>query len=280
MRLLNRQSDLRQAQLTEEDVAQLRVSDFTFQALAPDEKYERYPEVRAFIERHEWLGTMPMYATHIFTARLHDFLAGVIIMNLPSMFSKLLGDETKDIERLISRGCCISWSPKNLASTLLMWAIRWMAYNTPYRLFTAYSDPTARELGTIYQACNFLYLGKTHGTEKQYRYPGTTTWYSDRVFRQKSAYMRYCAELGLRWNRTWESGDGVRWDAMPEDIATKLRQRAKEHQVLCEVREAPPKHKYCYILGSDKRETKALRKRFAELHPHLVGVPYPKDRGE
>jgi hypothetical protein len=263
--------------LTEEDVAQHRVSDFTFHALSPDKKYERFPEIKAFIEQNEWLGTMSLYPTHIFTAQLDDILAGIIVMDMPSMFSKLLGEEPPDLERLISRGCCISWSPKNLARAFLMWSIRWMVDKTPFRLFTAYSDPAAKELGTLYQACNFMYLGKTHGTEKQYRYQGE--WVSDRRFCQRSTYRRCANELGISWQSHWESGDRVIWTEIPDDIEAKLRQRAKEHMAMCEVREVPPKHKYCMILGQDGRETKALRKRFEELNPNLAGLPYPKVRG-
>ena len=28
-----------------------------------------------------------------------------------------------------------------------------------WRIFYAYADPTAGEIGTVYQACNWLYLG-------------------------------------------------------------------------------------------------------------------------
>ena len=48
---------------------------------------------------------------------------------------------------------------------------------------------------------------------------------------------------------------------------------------MCEVRETSPKHKYAMILGQDKRETEALRTRFEELNPDLLGLPYPKVRG-
>lgn len=44
-----------------------------------------------------------------------------------------------------------------------------MVKNTQYRLFTAYSDTEAKELGTIYQACNFYYLGKKSGAGYQYK---------------------------------------------------------------------------------------------------------------
>ena len=40
--------------------------------------------------------------------------------------------------------------------------------------------------------------------------------------------------------------------------------------------EVPPKHKYAFVLGRDKRETNALRKEFLQRNKVL---PYPKQRG-
>ena len=39
----------------------------------------------------------------------------------------------------------------------------------------------------------------------------------------------------------------------------------------------PNKHKYAFILGRDKRETKQLRKKFLELNKVYN---YPKERGK
>lgn len=153
IRLNNLEEDLILAGLTADDVNNLNIADFVLQH---EEKEICYEEVKSFIERHEWLGRMSLYPTNIFTARYNGILAGVVIMDMPSVFSKMLGDETRKIERLISRGACISWSPKNLGSSLIMFAIKWMVKNTRFRLFVAYSDIEAKELGTIYQACNFL----------------------------------------------------------------------------------------------------------------------------
>ena len=50
-----------------------------------------------------------------------------------------------------------------------MFSIKWMAKNTPFRAFTAYSDPEAKELGTIYQACNFYYIGQSSGSQSEIR---------------------------------------------------------------------------------------------------------------
>jgi len=94
-------------------------------------------EIKSFIERYEWLGKMSAYPTHFFTARYKGHLACVVVMDMPNAFSKLLGENTRKMERLISRGASVSWAPKNLASSLIMWSIKWMVQNTRYRLFTA-----------------------------------------------------------------------------------------------------------------------------------------------
>ena len=104
---------------------------------------------------------MPLRPTHRFTATFKGQLAGVVVMATPNSFSNLLGPDSRHQEKLISRGACISWSPKNLGSALVIFSVRCMAKHTAFRIFTAYSDTEARELGTIYQACNFIYLGQT-----------------------------------------------------------------------------------------------------------------------
>ena len=276
MRLSLREEDLRFSNLSEDDVKRLRVEDFTFSAVNnDDERTKRMCQM--FIERHEWLGTIPQYTTHYFTAKLDYRLAGVILMSVPNAFSKLLGEDTDKLERLISRGACISWSPKNLASSFLMWCIKWMVNNTPYRLFTAYSDPTARELGTIYQACNFYYLGQNAGTTKRYINPYNGKICSDRFFRQRSAYKKYATENGIKWDKNWDKSGKINWNLIPSDIATILRNASRDKAASAKVIYYPPKHKYAYVLGIDKRETKELRREFVKRNKVY---DYPKERGK
>jgi hypothetical protein len=156
--------------LTKGEANKLRVRDFKFEYVA---KYDRprCQEIKAFVTRHEWLGKMPRRPTHRFVATYQGRLAGVIVLATPNSFSSLLGHEYRHLEKLISRGACISWSPRNLGSALVMFALRWMVKNSEFRIFTAYSDPEAGELGTIYQACNFTYLGQTYGARSEYLDP-------------------------------------------------------------------------------------------------------------
>lgn len=275
IRLNNTLEDIKESGLGIDEIKNLRVSDFDFKIV--NDKIER--EVLAsFIRKHEWLGNLSQYTTHWFGAYYKGILSGVILMNLPNSFSKILGDKTKDIERLVSRGACISWSPKNLASNFLMWCIRYMVKTTPYRVFTAYSDPTAKELGTIYQACNWYYLGKKSGTTKRYYNPYTGKLISDRAFRQRSFYKRYATELGIEWRKDWTSKTGMLWKNIPEDIEKKLREMSKEKQSTSKFVIFPNKHKYVYILGSNKKETKELRKEFESKYKNYFD--YPKTRGE
>jgi hypothetical protein len=162
MRLKNAAEDLEAASLTEERAADLRIGDFDFAYVDKQDKTS-CEEIKQFIERHEWLGKLPIWVTHRFTARLKNGgnLAGTIIMATPNSFSNLLGAENRANEKLISRGACISWGPKNLGSWLIMQSIKWMVRNTEFRYFTAYSDPEAKELGTIYQACNWQTISRS-----------------------------------------------------------------------------------------------------------------------
>ena len=272
IRLNNLEEDLILAGLTADDVNNLNIADFVLQH---EEKEICYEEVKSFIERHEWLGRMSLYPTNIFTARYNGILAGVVIMDMPSVFSKMLGDETRKIERLISRGACISWLPKNLGSSLIMFAIKWMVKNTRFRLFVAYSDIEAKELGTIYQACNFYYIGKKSGAKKQYKIE-SGRWVSDRYFRARSVYKRLAKEDGIVWQDEWQIGDSVKFDKMPEDVAKRIKMLSKNYLNSCESREIMPKHKYVYVLGENKAETKYLRKMFISRNKIY---PYPKERG-
>lgn len=274
VRSANLNEDIEVSGYSKEYLESLTCADFTFKVVVdPDER----KQLKAFIERHEWLGNLSQYTTHWFATYHATTLAGVVLMGVPNAFSKMLGENTPHLERLISRGACISWSPKNLASTLIMQAIHWTVQNTDFRLFTAYSDPNAKELGTIYQACNFFYLGRSAGTETRYINPYTGKLVSDRFFRQKSAYKKYAQELEIAWQKNWSHSTGMNWQYIPNDIEEQLRQFSKDKQSAAQMVKFPAKHKYAYVLGKDKKETRQLRKKF--LSRNKV-YDYPKERGQ
>lgn len=271
MRLNNLEDDLKLLP-KDFDYKNLKISDFNFKVLVEEQDKKKASE---FIKKNEWLGKLGMHTSHYFGAFYGDIMCGVVTMGVPNSFSNVLGDCTKNIERLISRGACISWSPKGLASAFVMWCIRWMVKNTEYRVFSAYSDPTAKELGTIYQACNFYYLGNHFGGSVKYISPYSGKLISDRSFRVRSYYKRYAKDLGIEWDTSWNKGDKVYWENIPEDVQERIKQYGKQLQSSSTVVEVPKKHKYVYILGRTKKETNRLRNTFLQK---TKTYPYPKER--
>lgn len=258
-----------------EFISNIDLNEFEFNYI--DSKTDKQIATK-FIEKYEWLQTVGSYPTHWFTATYRGVLGGVIIMGMPNAFSKLLGENTKEIERLIARGASASWCPKNLGSKFLMWCIKWMVENTQYRLFTCYSDPQALEMGSIYQGLNFYYLGQKSGTTVRCINPyNPNVIITDRAFRARSFYKRYAKDLGIEWQKNWNNDQSVLWENIPDDIEKRLRDYSKEMYKNATKIEFPNKHKYAFVLGKDKRETKNLRKIFEENNKIF---PYPKERGK
>lgn len=256
-------------------ISNISLNDFEFKIITSKEDKEK---ATVFIKRYEWLGTIGSYPTHWAIATYKGEIGGVIIMGMPNAFSKMLGENTKHIERLIARGASASWTPKNLGSKFLMWMMKWMVNNTQYRLFTCYSDPQALEQGTIYQSLNFYYLGQNSGTVIRCVNPyNKEKIVTDRAFRARSFYKRYAKDLGIKWEKNWSNDQSVLWYNMPEGVEQQLRDYSKLMYQQAVKITFPSKHKYAYVLGVDKRETKKLRKEFLKRNKTYN---YPKNRGE
>ena len=218
--------------------------------------------VKKFIERYEWLEKMPSRPTHRFIAKYKDIVIGVIVMATPYTFSNIIGRNNKHLEKLIARGATISWAPKNTGSWLIMKSIQWMVQHTEFRVFSGYSDIEANELGTIYQACNFIYLGQNSGGRFEFIDPKTNKKMSDRVFRRVGSYKKYARDLGISWDKSWSEKWKMNWDQVPNEIITALKLKSKEHEQSCIKISVPKKHKYILIKGRDNRETKFLKSLF------------------
>lgn len=266
--------DLSQYTFLKDSIGTIKIEDFDFSFVDSSDQV-KCQEIKDFIIRYEWLGNMPLRPTHRFEARYRGLLAGVIVLSVPNAFSYILGDNYKNKEKLISRGATASWTPKNLASSLVMYSIRWMVKNTGFRVFTAYSDPEANEIGTIYQACNFYYLGDKFGSKILYFDPlnDKTGWFSDRTFRKINRVKKYAKECGIPWDVTWNDRWTVCWDKIPIDAKISIQRQMELFKERCYKKEANSKHKYCYILGNTKKETNQLRKLFSDKN---TIYPYPK----
>jgi hypothetical protein len=96
---------------------------------------------------------------------------------------------------------------------------------------------------------------------------------SDRAFRARSMYKKYAKDLGIVWQKNWNDDQKMLWENVPDDVEQKLRDYSKKMYKEAKKIEFPSKHKYAFVLGKDRRETNALRKKFLELNKTY---PYPK----
>ena len=133
-------------------------------------------------------------------------------------------------------------------------------------------------------SCNFYYLGQTNGASCQFLDPKHPEkgWFSDREFRKKSKYYRYASAIGVgkeTW-KAWMNKYSPNWDVIPPMIKKSIKAEEERYRNSCKKRKVPPKHKYCYILGQTKSETRHLKNIFAEQNPKKIDLPYPVTRGK
>jgi hypothetical protein len=207
--------------------------------VAPTVKVITSEHAKEIILKYEWLGTM---GRSVICVGLFDSgeLLGVVCFGWPGSNESrgLCGDGFRDKAICLERGACVHWAPKNAGSYLVRHACALVHKLLRYSIFYAYSDEDAGEIGTIYQACNWLYLGQGIG-----RTPG-------------------------RMREYFEAPDG-------KILASRTLRHRKltKRQVLAlgwVVRYQKPKHKYAWFEG-DRRERRALR---AALR--YEPKPYPK----
>ena len=118
-----------------------------------------FDTAKKIIEEYEWLGCMPAISWHFYGIFFDGFCGGVVVFS-PEYIENLGRWDKYDFTGkiiLLSRGVCLHWTPINTNSKLIMTAVKMLPEK--YKVVTATTDHLAGEVGTIYQACNFYYVG-------------------------------------------------------------------------------------------------------------------------
>ena len=143
------------------------------------------PIAKAFaaqvILKYEWLGTM-VGSHHHYGIFFGPFCAGV------RMAHRAYAVDRHAIG-LLARGACVHWAPTGTNSRLVAWTVRLLARDSGLKILLAYADSDAGEIGTIYQACGWAYLGRGQ-VSKQYVAPNSRIW-NNRTF------TGWCARVGV-----------------------------------------------------------------------------------
>jgi hypothetical protein len=118
-----------------------------------------YADAKAIIEQFEYLRTMPARVRHCFGIFFGGRLGGAVV------YADEQGENLGVWDRLgysskiicLARGACTHWAHPHAASKLVRRSMRLLP--ACYQVITATVDPVAGEVGTIYQAAGFDYVG-------------------------------------------------------------------------------------------------------------------------
>jgi hypothetical protein len=135
-----------------------------------DVRLVSYETAKAIIEKYEWLECMPAVVWYSYGIFFDGCCAGVVCYG--PEYSENLGKVARETGRkcadwskygfegkliLLSRGACTHWAHPHSASKLIRESMSLLP--PQYEVVTATCDPAAGEIGTIYQACGFEYVG-------------------------------------------------------------------------------------------------------------------------
>jgi hypothetical protein len=121
-----------------------------------------YATAKRLIEQYEWLGNM---GTTDFSFGLYfkeltaEHLAGVVCFGRTAgtrTAESVCGPQFASMVKTLCRGACVHWAHPHSASFLISRACRLMS-EKGFHIFVAYSDAEAGEIGTVYQASNWLH---------------------------------------------------------------------------------------------------------------------------
>ena len=125
-----------------------------------------HKEAEAVILEYEWLGTMPTAGLAFYGLfDPGDVIIGVACFGRGSgsNAANLCGEEYRDLAICLERGACVHWAHPHTASFMIPRACKQARIDHGWLIFYGYSDHEAGEIGTIYQACNWIFIGQGAG---------------------------------------------------------------------------------------------------------------------
>lgn len=201
---------------------------------------------KQIILKYEWLGRMSATRHHY---ALMDGTGwhplGVVCIGGENCTggdrtSQMLGVKFAELA-VLARGACTHFAPMHANSKLVSGALRLLRQDAPEKkVIIAYSDPRAGEIGTIYQACNWVCIGMTRGAS--FRMVNEASGHSF----DSAKIIVTAQKLNVRWKVAYEMYLAQGYAKVPQ----------------------PPKWRYVTIL--DRRDA-LLRARVERM-----SVPYPK----
>ncbi len=131
----------------------------------------------SIITEYEYLGTMPNAPIKAYGICWEKAVGGVIVFGAvspPSVARSVMPEKFSAKVIQLARGACVNWAHPHAASKLIAYGLREIAKHG-WRVAIAYADPDAGEIGTVYQATNWIYCGLT-AKRPDYLRPDGSRW--------------------------------------------------------------------------------------------------------
>lgn len=202
-----------------------------------------YDVAKQIIFKYEWLGTMGTATNRCYGLSFGPYVAGVTCWTpagkaLPAL-AKSFGIENHELAYLV-RGACVHWAPVGTNSKLIGYSLKLEAKRGS-KLAIAFSDSDAGEIGTVYQATNWTFVGKG------------------------DAWPQWVSPKGRLWSLNQQTDYARRTGMTNKQVEARLLADGWKRQT------ANPKGRYVFLLDpKDERLAEMVEKR---------RQPYPK-RGE
>ena len=179
-----------------------------------------YKDAAYIILQFEWLKSMPTAGLAFYGLwDADDDLIGAVCFGRGSgsNAANLCGEQYRASAICLERGACAYWAHPHAASFLISRACKQAHKDHGWKIFYGYSDHEAGEIGTIYQACNWYYLGVGAGRPaKSYRFVYITP---------------DGAEHSSRWWRGYAKREGIEWSDAEQSGWTRRKQYDKARYV-------------------------------------------------
>jgi hypothetical protein len=157
-----------------------------------------YDDAKSIILDYEWLGTMGTTQYH-YGIFYEGTLSGVVCFGyFQAMlnenktktgggYSYYVGDKYWDKGIQLTRGACAWWCHEHSGSKLIAYGLREIA-KRGFKFVVAFSDGEAGEIGTLYQATNWNYIGSSGRTHWDVYHKSGGLYLNDRDFHKRNGF--------------------------------------------------------------------------------------------
>lgn len=207
------------------------------------------------IFKYEWLGTMANTSIH-YGVFFGSYCAGVSCVGRGASMAGAYHHEQFRVSvndlLTLARGACVHWAPPATNSRLVSWTCKLLAQEKAGKLIWATADTDAGEIGTIYQACNWVYIGLGGGNRPD---------------------AELIAPSGRVLNRRVLTSYARQWHCSTLDVKKRLLDNGWTMQ------RSNPKHRYVFILDKTDKALIDRVERMREPYPKRAGVVQRVEHG-